>query len=210
MKILIGTGNPAKFARYATMLRALPGVTVIAPGAMPPPPGVTEDGATVEENARQKARAYAEATGLPTLSVDDALYFPALPPTAQPGLRVRRYGGAAATDEDVLRHILALVRPLPPRQRRAVWQYGVCLALPGGPAFSDRGTAETVFVDRPRRPLTPGYPLSAIQVDPATGKGLPDLTAAEESARLQSVAAAVRRVVRAAAAVAGTASLWTA
>lgn len=143
---------------------------------------------------------------MPTLSVDDALSFPALPPAAQPGLRVRRASGAAASDEDVLRHVLALIRPLPPHQRRAVWQYGVCLALPSGPAFSDRGTAETVFTDQPRLPLTPGYLLSAIQVDPATGKALPDLTAAEEAARLRSVVAALRRVVQAAMAVADTAS----
>ena len=202
MRILIGTGNPAKVARYADILRALPGVTVVAPGEVPPLPPVAEDGANAEENARRKARAYAEATGLPTLSVDDALYFPALPPEAQPGTQVRRYGGAAATDDELLRRFLALIGPLAPHQRRAVWHYAVCVALPGGPAFVDRGAAETVFTDRPRFPLAPGYPLSAIQVDPATGKALPDLSPAEQAARLQSVAEAVRRVVHGAVAAA--------
>lgn len=65
MEILIGTGNPAKFARYAPILRALPGVTVIAPGVASPLPSVAEDGATAEENARQQARAYARRPACP-------------------------------------------------------------------------------------------------------------------------------------------------
>lgn len=198
MRILVGTTNPAKFDRYATMLRRLPGVEVVDPRAAPPVRPIVEDGVTAAENARKKARVYADATGLPALGVDDALYLPPGAPVRQPGTQVRRYLGRDSTDEELLDAFLAKIGSLPPHQRRATWLYALCLALPRGREFGAQVTIQTSFTDRPYLPLLPGYPLRSLQLDPASGKPLRDLTPEEESRRLRPVADAVGGIVRAA------------
>lgn len=50
---------------------------------------VIEDGLTAEANARKKAVTYSDATGLPTLSIDEALTIRGLPDDEQPGLNVK-------------------------------------------------------------------------------------------------------------------------
>lgn len=198
MRILVGTTNPAKFDRYATMLRSLPDVEVVDPRVAQPVRPIIEDGATADENARKKARTYADATGLPALSVDDALYLPALPADQQPGIQVRRYLGRDATDEELLDAFLTKIGGLPPHQRWATWLYALCLALPRGQEFGAQVRIQASFTDRPYRPLLPGYPLSSLQVDPASGKPLRDLTPEEEAQRLRPVADAVGGIVRSA------------
>ncbi len=200
MRVLVGTGNPAKFDRYAAMLRGLPGVEVVAPPVVPGALAVVvvEDGATAGENARKKARAYAGATGLPALSVDEALFIPALPAGEQPGTRVRRYLGREASDEELLRAFLDTIRTFPPDERDAVWHCAICLALPDGRDFGAEATVATRFTDRPALPSLPGYPLRSLQVDVASGKSLRALTPEEEARRLSPVYERVRGVVQAA------------
>ena len=70
-----------------------------------------EDGATAEENARIKARAYFDAAGIPTFSLDAALRIDGLPPDQQPDIRVRRIrrAGEHATDTEMVSHYADLL-----------------------------------------------------------------------------------------------------
>ncbi len=70
LTVLIGTGNPAKFARYSNLLSealAPQPVQVVSPTSLACKVNIIEDGCTAVENARKKARMYAKASSLPTL-----------------------------------------------------------------------------------------------------------------------------------------------
>jgi XTP/dITP diphosphohydrolase len=196
MKILVGTSNPAKLDRYKTILRQLSDVEVLAPKDVQITVSVVEDGITAEENARKKARAYASASGLPALSVDEALYIDGLPPEGQPGVRVRRYNGNDATDEELLMIYLEKIKPLPSHDRGARWTYAICLALPYGQEFVEQVQLAVNFIDTPVLPLLPGYPLHSILMDGALRKALRNLTPEEEQQRMRPVYDAVNKLVR--------------
>ena len=196
MQILVGTRNPAKFDRYNTILQHIPALEVCSLNEIQLELTVEEDGMTAGENARKKARAYADAAHMPTLSVDEALYFPELPEGEQPGVYVRRYAGKEATDEEMLALYVEKVKQIPPQKREAIWVYAICLALPYAEEICDQVNIKAVFTETPRPPLLPGYPLSSILIDPSSGKSLRDLAPEEEKLRLQPLYAQVERIVR--------------
>lgn len=198
MNILIGAGNPAKFSRYRAILAQFPHLNAVGLADVPPGAPVIEDGATAESNARKKARAYAVVSGLPTLSVDEALTLPELPAAEQPGTHVRRYQGREATDEDLLAIYLERARRLAPHERAAIWVYAICLAFPDGREYCGQVELHKRLADRPSLPMVPGYPLSSLLVDLGTGKAIRDLTPDEERQHLQPVYEAVAGIIRAA------------
>ncbi len=185
MKLLIGTQNPAKFARYRTILNEIPGLEVVSPADIGVILSIAEDGATAEANARIKARAYVQATGLPTLSIDEALYVDAFPPGDQPGTHVRRLLGRTASDEELLAAFLERTKHLSPGERGVTWIYAICLALPDGPELHDQVEIPAVLVDRAVLPILPGYPLSSILLNPEFGKVHRELSPCEERQRLR-------------------------
>lgn len=150
---------------------------------------------TAEANARKKAQTYARLTNLPTLSVDEALTLPGLPPANQPGLNVRRHAGREMTDEELLKLFLEKIERLAPSDRVAVWVYAICLAQPEGPEFCAQVELRKLITDQPRLPMIPGYPLSSVLLDPQTGKALRDLTAEEEQQHLQPVYEQIGRLI---------------
>src|SRR3989344_4795544 len=96
MKTLVmGTTNPAKIAQVRD---ALAPADIWVEGVTDEKllPEVVEDGITVQENARKKATAYAKALGRTVISMDNALFLDGLAPEDQPGIHVRRVGGAIA------------------------------------------------------------------------------------------------------------------
>lgn len=194
-KLLIGTKNPAKFSRYQKILQQFPNSQLLSLADFPLVPAVSEDGSTAEENARSKAIAYATATGIPALSIDESLIIPALPPHEQPGVNVRRYLGFEATDEQLLAIFLEKIKNIPVNQRLAIWTYAICLALLEGQAFSEEVELTKQVTDRPSLPLIPGYPLSSILVDVNSGKALRDLTEEEEQQHLLQVYEKVTKMI---------------
>ncbi|MDH4109461.1 MAG: RdgB/HAM1 family non-canonical purine NTP pyrophosphatase [Gammaproteobacteria bacterium] len=93
-KIVIATGNRGKLREIASLLADL-GVEVVAQadlGVAPP----EETGTTFVENALQKARHAARATGLPAIADDSGLVVAAL--DGRPGVWSARYAGPAADD----------------------------------------------------------------------------------------------------------------
>lgn len=96
-----------------------------------------ETGATFEANARLKARAYLDATGLPTLGEDSGLEIACL--GGEPGVLSARYHGLP--DGPIKNaHILDLLHGRPMSQRGCVYVCSMVLIEPGG--------AEHVFEGR--------------------------------------------------------------
>jgi XTP/dITP diphosphohydrolase len=101
---------------------------------------VDETGDTFEENARIKALAYAQASGLLTLADDSGLEVDAL--GGGPGVWSARYAGPDASDVDRYQKLLAELADIPAGQRSARFRCVVALVQPDGTVHTAGGSCE--------------------------------------------------------------------
>lgn len=94
MKLLVATTSADKLREIRLVLAGLD-VELLTLGDVPPIPEPQETGATFWENARQKALAYSQASGLVAVAEDSGLAIDAL--GGEPGVRSARFLGAAAS-----------------------------------------------------------------------------------------------------------------
>ncbi len=160
---------------------------------------VEEHGQSFAANASLKARAYARASGLPTLADDSGLEVEAL--GGGPGVRTRRYAGEDATDEDNNIKLLDALRGLPPERRGARYVCVLALALPGEagprggiPLVLRRGTCRGRIAAAPRGSGGFGYdPIFEPAVEPPGGRTFGQWSADEKNA-ISHRARAARRM----------------
>ena len=184
-RLLFATTNQGKLRE----LRGLVGdaVEVVSLKDLPPIPEPVEDGATFEENARKKARAYAEASGLPVLADDSGLCVDAL--GGRPGVHSARY--AEGDDRARYEKLLAELSGIPDERRTAAFVCALCLAFPGSETtFLEVGRCEGRIGHAPRGSHGFGY-------DPVFelpgGRALAELTS-EEKAGLSHRGVAFRKM----------------
>ena len=154
-KLLIATHNQGKVREYRALLSDL-SLEVTYLDAE----GVTfeaeETGATFAENAVQKARAYAAATGLLTWADDSGLEVDAM--DGAPGVLSARYGAPEArTDQDRYRLLLAQMAGVPEAARTARFHCVVALASPDGDVLTVDGVCEGRIAFGPRGSHGFGY-----------------------------------------------------
>ncbi|RMF50648.1 MAG: RdgB/HAM1 family non-canonical purine NTP pyrophosphatase [Anaerolineae bacterium] len=135
-QLLIATSNPGKAAELDAMLRGLR-IKLVTPGILGIHLDVAETAHTYRENAALKARAYALASGLPTLADDSGLEV--APLNGLPGIRSARFAPFPnASDADRRAYLLENLAAHPrPWQARFVCI--TCLALPEGPLHFSEG-----------------------------------------------------------------------
>lgn len=158
--ILIATTNAGKLREIANALAGLP-LTLLTLADLPAQPGEPEEtGATFSDNAALKARAYAYATGLPTVAEDSGLAIDAL--GGRPGVHSARYPGADYPTK--FRNLYAELAPhARPWTARFVCALAFVVPEPGerpgtGPvAFACEGTVEGEIAGRPAGPHGFGY-----------------------------------------------------
>ena len=154
-KLLIATHNQGKVREYRALLSDLPlDVTYLDAE------GITfeaeETGATFADNAIEKARAYAAATGLLTWADDSGLDVDAL--NGAPGVLSARYGAPKArTDEDRYRLLLAKLAGVPEAARTARFHCVVALVWPDGQVHTVDGVCEGRIAFEPRGSHGFGY-----------------------------------------------------
>jgi XTP/dITP diphosphohydrolase len=131
MPLLLATLNPGKRREFQALLTGFPADQLRLPADLGLTLDVEETGSTFSENARLKAIAFAQASGLPTLADDSGLEVDAL--DGAPGLYSARYAGPGATDADRRRKLLHELRHVPtPRPARFACVVAVARPLPGG------------------------------------------------------------------------------
>ena len=107
LTLVLASANPDKAAEIRSILGPVPGVALVPRPASVP--DVEETGATLEDNARLKAVALVEATGLPAVSDDTGLEVDAL--GGAPGVYSARFSGEhAAYAENVAKLLSELDR----------------------------------------------------------------------------------------------------
>jgi XTP/dITP diphosphohydrolase len=153
-RLLVATNNPGKIREYEELLDGLP-MQIVLPVQVGLALEVDESGQTFEENARIKALAYAQASGLLTLADDSGLEVDPL--DGAPGVHSARYAGLEADDADRYRKLLAALVDVPPGQRSARFRCVVALAQPDGTVYTARGTCEGEIGFEPRGKHGFGY-----------------------------------------------------
>ncbi len=141
----MATRNPGKIREIRAICQDWPVTWVtLEDGGWTPP---EETGQTYLDNARIKARAAAEAAGVPALADDSGIEVDAL--GGAPGVRSARYAGPQASDEANLRALVRAVAGVPAGGRTARYRAVALIAWPDGSEVWAEGTCEGVLRTRP-------------------------------------------------------------
>jgi XTP/dITP diphosphohydrolase len=149
-RLVIASHNPGKVEEIAALLAPF-GVETIAASALGIPEP-EETGDSFEANAALKARAAAEASGLPSLADDSGLVVPAL--GGAPGIYSARWAGSAKDFGAAMERVR---RELGDKDRSARFVAVLALAWPGGRTELFRGEVEGSLTWPPRGDRGFGY-----------------------------------------------------
>ena len=147
IELVVASANPDKAAEIAAILGSVPGLRLYPRPAEVP--DVEETGATLVENARLKAVALMEATGMAAVSDDTGLEIDAL--GGAPGVYSARYSGEHATYAENVSKVLAeldRVGATSPAQRAATFRSVAFVAYPDGGEVWAEGTVAGVIAPR--------------------------------------------------------------
>jgi XTP/dITP diphosphohydrolase len=136
-RLVVATRNPGKAAELSELLRRLGAVEVLPLDAFPGAADLEERAESYVENAAAKARAVAEATGLPALADDSGLEVDAL--EGAPGIRSARWAGPEVGDRERVARLLAALAGVPEARRGATFRCAVAIAWPAGPTVTAEG-----------------------------------------------------------------------
>jgi XTP/dITP diphosphohydrolase len=177
-RFVLATANPDKAAEIEQILveAGAPVELVARPEGVP---DVDETGTTLEDNARLKAVALVEATGLPAIADDTGLEVDAL--GGAPGVYSARFAGPDATDADNCRHLLARLADVPAERRTARFVTVAIARWPDGREVAAVGTVEGRITEAPRGAGGFGYDPVFVAGE-AGGATFAELTPAEKHA----------------------------
>jgi XTP/dITP diphosphohydrolase len=131
LQLVLASANPDKAAEIAAILERVPGLVLLP--RPPSVPDVEETGVTLVDNARLKARALVEATGIPAVADDTGLEVVAL--DGAPGVYSARFAGKHATYDDNVAKLLDELARLgadAPERRTANFRCVAMVAYPDG------------------------------------------------------------------------------
>ena len=180
VKVLVASRNPGKVRELDQVLRELniDGVELVSLDDAPAYPDPVEDGLSFEENAVLKARAGAEATGLPCVADDSGLAVAAL--NGMPGILSARWSGTHG--DDAANNQLLLNQMADINDRRAAFVSCCALATPAGAIYTAEGRWEGELLREPRGENGFGYDPLFAPAD-APGRSSAELSAEEKNAR---------------------------
>lgn len=175
LEVVLATANPHKGEEMVQILGDLVRL-VPRPAGLPEVEEVAPD---LEGNARLKAQALCEATGLPALADDTGLEVDAL--GGRPGVRSARYAGEDATYEDNVRLLLQEMEGVPAGSRTARFRTVAVLAFPDGREVVGVGVVEGRITESPAGSGGFGYdPVFA--PDAGQGRTFAEMSAEEKNA----------------------------
>lgn len=174
MKLLFATTNPAKVRKYKKALEERE-IELITLKDLDFELNIEESGKNAIENAYIKAKAYYDATKIPTIGMDNSLFIEELPEEKQPGTHVRRVNGKTLNDEEMIEYYTNLVKEYGGKLT-AKWVYGMVMCDENGVREYSWSKDHFYFVDKPCEKRNPGYPLDSISIVPEFNKYLVELT----------------------------------
>ena len=172
MRLVLSTRNPHKVRELGTLLA--PHEVLPLPEEVELPP---ETGHTFADNALEKARAAARATGLPALADDSGIEAVAL--GGAPGVRSARFAGENASDEE---NLSKLLREVPPDGDRRVAYVCVLAYVSGDEERLFEGRCEGSLATEPRGSGGFGYDPAFLPADTGDGRTMAELSVEEKDA----------------------------
>jgi XTP/dITP diphosphohydrolase len=177
-RFVLATANPDKAAEIVAVLR-----DAGAPAELTPrPPDVAEveeTGATLEENARLKAKALCAATGLPAIADDTGLEVDAL--GGAPGVYSARFAGPDATYADNVARLLERLAGVEPRHRTARFSTVAVAHWPDGREVAAIGEVDGTIAEAARGSQGFGYDPVFVPAE-GDGRTFAEMAAAEKHA----------------------------
>ncbi len=177
MKFVLATANAGKAREIAEVLRSA-GLDIELVPRPDGVPDVEETGTTLEDNARLKAVALCDATGLPAIADDTGLEVDAL--GGAPGVRSARFAGDDATDERNRTRLLELLGDVDPRQRTARFATVALARFPDGREVAAFGEVEGTIGLEPRGGEGFGYD-SVFVPDEGDGRTFAEMAPGEKN-----------------------------
>lgn len=178
MTIVVATRNLGKLREMTHLCKHnLPDAAdlqLLGLKAFPTMPPIEETGSSFHENARLKALAVANHTGMMAIGDDSGLEVDAL--GGAPGVFSARYAGPAARDEENNRKLLDALRDVPADQRTARFRCVIAVALPDNVLGLFEGVCHGVIGFEPRGGSGFGY--DPLFIKPDYGKTFAELTSA--------------------------------
>jgi XTP/dITP diphosphohydrolase len=176
-QVLLATNNPAKIKYYGQAIERL-GVCILSPKDVGVQLDIDEDGLSSTENAVKKAKAYAKASNMTTIAIDDGLIIDRFSPEKQPGTNVRRINGRPATDDEMIEYYTSEIKKLGGCVKGR-WIKSVAVALSEDDVQSMEYIVEKLFTSRVSLKRNEGYPLDSISITPQFNKFTSELSEEE-------------------------------
>lgn len=155
-RVVLATRNEHKVVEVRRILAAaVLDVNLVGLDAFPDAPDVAETGLTFEDNALLKARATAQATGVPAIADDSGLAVDVL--GGMPGIFSARWSGRHGDDQANLQLLLAQLSDVADVDRAAAFVCVAALATPNGTVDVVRGELRGRIVTAPRGSNGFGY-----------------------------------------------------
>ena len=174
MKVVLASHNQKKMVEMKAILSQM-GVEVLSQAEVGMDLEPEETGTTFGENARIKAQAVMQATGLPAIADDSGLMVDAL--GGDPGVYSARYGGPGL--DDTGRWQLLLKNMAGESNRACKFVSVICCAFPDGGEVMARGECPGILAQGPSGDGGFGY--DPIFYLPQLGKTMAQLTPAEKN-----------------------------
>lgn len=198
MKLLFATGNEFKYNLMKERLKGFKDIELVSPKTLGIKIDIKEDGKTAEENSIKKAKAYFDATGIPTISEDAGLFIDKFKKDEQPGLFVKRVNGKDnLSDDEILNYYIDKLNKYNGRSL-AHYYVGVCI-------IDEKGNIHTDTINIPEFLLTSkkckkvnmtGATLEPISFDLDAEKYFDERTLEEEENHYKDFNARYRELVK--------------
>jgi XTP/dITP diphosphohydrolase len=153
--LVLATANTDKAREIVEILTGIAALDVEVVPRPPNVPEVDETGSTLEENARLKAVAVSQATGMPAIADDTGLEVDAL--GGLPGVRSARFAGEDATYADNVAKLLDELAGVGRARRTARFATAAIVRFPDGREVSALGTVDGTIAPAPRGEEGFGY-----------------------------------------------------
>lgn len=180
--LVLASANPDKVKEIVAILS-----DALAVDLVPRPtevPEIPEDGETLLDNARLKARALMAATGTAAVADDTGLEVDAL--SGEPGVYSARYAGEGASYADNVDKLLRALDALPDRggERRARFKTVAFAAFPDGSEVWTEGTVEGTIALEARGTQGFGYDpvFTPLRGEGGDGRTFAEMRATEKDA----------------------------
>ena len=198
MKLLFATGNEFKFNLMKERLKEFKDIELINPKILGIKIEIEEDGSTAEENSLKKAKAYFDATGLPTISEDAGLFIDKFKKDEQPGLYVKRVNGKDnLSDDEILNYYIDKLKKYDGRSL-AHYYTGICIIDEKGNIYTDT-IEETEFLltsKRCKKVNMNGATLEPISFDLDAEKYFDERTPEEEDYHYKDLNERYRQLIK--------------